>query len=159
MTPSVHPGRSSGVVVRLDRHEKAVLLDLADQTRELVRVHDHGDPVVRRVFPDAYESEDEARNFKEMTEDQLASTKVAALDAITKSLGASRREVSLTMEEAEMWLTALTDMRLALGIRLEVTEEKMSSDIDPSDPEAAALSMLHWLGWLQESMLEALRSA
>jgi hypothetical protein len=37
-----------------------------------------------------------------------------------------------------------------------VTEEKMSGDIDPDDPEAAALSVLHWLGWVQGTILEAI---
>jgi hypothetical protein len=50
----------------------------------------------------------------------------------------------------------LTDLRLAIGTRLDVTEEKMSDDIDPDDPEAAALSVLHWLGWVQGTILEAI---
>ena len=49
----------------------------------------------------------------------------------------------------------LTDLRLAIGARLEVTEELMSADVGPEDERAPALVTLHWLGWLQEMLLKA----
>jgi hypothetical protein len=30
----------------------------------------------------------------------------------------------------------------------------MDEQLDPTDPNAAALSIVHWLAWLQESMIE-----
>lgn len=156
--PHIGPGRRSGVQIRLDQHESALLLDLAEQMRALLEGQDEHDPVIRRVFPAAYGTEEDARSFKELTEHELKSTKIAALESITKHLGSSKPvDMPLSTEEAEMWLTALTDMRLALGIRLGVTEETMSSELDPSDPDTPTLSALHWLGWLQESVLDALR--
>lgn len=156
--PSIRPGPST-VRVTLDRHEAALLRDLGEQMLTLLEEQDGSDPVMQRVFPAAYDSKEDARKFRELTVADLKSTKVAALEAITNNLRGSRSEVSLTTQETEMWLTALTDMRLALGVRLEVTEEKMSSEIDPADPDAPTLSVLHWLGWLQESMLDALRKS
>ena len=47
-------------------------------------------------------------------------------------------------------------MRLALGVRLEVSEEDMGREPDPDDPNAPAFAVLHWLGWLQETMVEKL---
>jgi hypothetical protein len=35
-----------------------------------------------------------------------------------------------------------------------VDEESMSHDVDPDAPDAVAMSVLHWLGFLQESLLE-----
>jgi hypothetical protein len=61
---------------------------------------------------------------------------------------------TLSPEEGEAWVRALTDMRLAIGTRLDVTEETMSTEPDPDDPSAAPLQILHWLGWLQESILD-----
>ena len=48
----------------------------------------------------------------------------------------------------------LTDIRLALGTRFDVTQEKMSHELDPNDPEAPGMSVLHWLGWVQEMLIE-----
>jgi hypothetical protein len=47
-------------------------------------------------------------------------------------------------------------MRLAIGARLEVTEEKMNQAMDANGPDAPAWAVLHWLGWLQESILGTL---
>lgn len=155
--PPVRPGRHSTVRVTLDEYEGALLRDLANQMRSLLEEEHRDDPVMQRVFPDAYESVEDAKSFRELTERELKSAKVAALEKIIGSVEASGSvERSLTVEEAETWLTALTDLRLALGTRLGVTEETMSQELDTAHPEAPALSALHWLGWLQESMLEAL---
>jgi hypothetical protein len=85
----------------------------------------------------------------------LKGAKRRARAVVEEKLG-RRGPVSTTLssEEAEMWLTFLTDVRLAIGTRLEVTEELMGADIDPDDPDAAAVSVLHWLGWLQEMTLQ-----
>jgi len=61
----------------------------------------------------------------------------------------------LTAEELDAWLRALTDLRLALGTRLEVTEETYEREIDPRDPEAYELSVFAYLSWLQEQAVEA----
>ena len=62
-------------------------------------------------------------------------------------------ETSIPEDEVLAWLTGITDLRLAIGTRIDVTEEMMAADLDPKDPTAPALSVLHWLGWLQESIL------
>ena len=56
------------------------------------------------------------------------------------------------------WLATLTDLRLALGIRLGVDEERMGAEVDPSAPDAAAMTVLHWLGWVQEGIIHALQT-
>jgi hypothetical protein len=62
----------------------------------------------------------------------------------------------LDEEEVDRLLALLTDIRLAIGTRLDVTEERMAAELDRDDPDAAALSVLHWLGWLQESVIAAI---
>jgi hypothetical protein len=54
-----------------------------------------------------------------------------------------------------VWLRTINDIRLTIGTRLEVDETKMAAELDERDPEAPALAVLHWLGWLQESFLES----
>jgi hypothetical protein len=73
------------------------------------------------------------------------------------TLGDSGRvSATLSTSEAHLWLTALTDIRLAIGVRLDVSEEDMGREPDPADPDGLALVVLHWLGWLQETMVENL---
>ncbi|MDQ4143390.1 MAG: DUF2017 domain-containing protein [Actinomycetota bacterium] len=115
------------------------------------------DRAVARLFPDAYESNEDARAFRELVGEELRSGKLRALEAMEQSLGEKGAvDETLSAEQANAWLTSLTDMRLTLGTRLDVTEETMAADVDPEDPNAALLAVLHWLGWLQESLLRAL---
>ena len=57
-------------------------------------------------------------------------------------------------------LQALTDIRLVLGTRLDVTEDpaEMWARMTPDDPRGALLAVYDWLGWLQESIVRALDS-
>jgi hypothetical protein len=66
--------------------------------------------------------------------------------------------VDLTVEEATAWLGVLNDLRLALGVRLEITED-FDGQVDDADPRAPAMHLLSYLGWLEEHLLEALSSA
>jgi hypothetical protein len=117
------------------------------------------DPVLERIFPAAYEDASEEQRYQAVVGDSLREAKKEALAEVSAGLGDKGRvRVTLTEQEASTWLSVLTDMRLAIATRLDVTEEVMAADVDPSSPDAPALSVLHWLGWLQESMLEALQT-
>jgi len=62
----------------------------------------------------------------------------------------------LTDEEQEAWLVLLTDLRLAMGVRLGVTEETFNTFPNPNDPAQWPLAVLHYLGSLQESLVNAI---
>jgi hypothetical protein len=94
--------------------------------------------------------------------DDLVREKLANLDLVTGSLerGSSsvrRWTVELTDEEAAAWLGVLNDLRLALGVRLDITED-YDGDVDDTDPRAPAFRLLSYLGWLEEQLLEALQT-
>jgi len=62
-----------------------------------------------------------------------------------------------------MWLRALTDVRLALGLRLGITddtdlEEELDAAVlhDPTSPRVGQLSVYAYLTYLQESLVGAL---
>jgi Domain of unknown function (DUF2017) len=124
-----------------------------------------GDPVLERLFPRAYlEPEDVDRDaeYQRLVREDLLEAKLANLDVVTSTLDrgtASLRRwtVDLTEDEAGAWLGALNDLRLALGVRLGITED-FDGDIDPSDPQAPALNVLSYLGWLEENLVDALSS-
>ncbi len=90
-----------------------------------------------------------------MVGDDLRSQKAAAIETMRDQLGdRGPSEISVTDSDKETWLPVLTDLRLAIGTKLGVDEDKMGRPLDPTDPEAPALSVLHWLGWMQESLLD-----
>ena len=55
------------------------------------------------------------------------------------------------------WSTALNDLRLVLGTRLDVTEDM--DEVDPEDPRAPAFALYGYLTWLQGEIIEALAAA
>jgi Domain of unknown function (DUF2017) len=152
------------VRVRLANDEVAVLRGLPDQLRTVLG-EGEDEPVNRRLFPPAYldvaDIEHDAE-FQRLMHDDLVSEKLTNLDLVTDSLarGTSsvrRWTVELTDAEATAWLGVLNDLRLALGVRLDITED-FDGDVDDTDPRAPALRLLSYLGWLEEQLLEALQS-
>ncbi|MEV7778684.1 DUF2017 domain-containing protein [Kitasatospora sp. NPDC088351] len=128
------------------------------------------DPALARLFPDAYgdperpeEAEDKVASaeFRRYTELDLRARKredalhvVRALDG----LGGEGGVLKLAAADGLRWLGALNDLRLTLGVRLEVTEEDEQGLYDlPDTDERKPLVMAYlWLGALQESLLEAI---
>jgi uncharacterized protein DUF2017 len=159
------------------RHGRHVVATFAvDEVRVLRKVaaevvglltdgFDHGDPVVERLFPDIYpEDADGSAEFRRYTEGDLKTAKIDQAGAILAVLPADGgAEVRLDAESAEAWLRALNDARLAMGVRLGISAD---SDIgeelddavlrDPTSTRVFQLSVYAYLGYLQESLLNAL---
>jgi hypothetical protein len=118
------------------------------------------DPVLARLLPDAYREDSEAAGeFRRFTEQELRSGKVAAAQTVLATLPESGGRVELSEEEAQVWLRALNDVRLALGVRLAITEDfaQRVEDLDPGDPRSAYLWVYDWLTYLQETLVRAVR--
>ena len=147
-----------GLRVDLENDEAELLRRLTGELRLLLEADvPAGDAVKQRLFPAAYQDPDDAEEFKALVGDDLHAVKSESLRTVTERLGKSGPLVSsIPEEETTAWLTLLTDLRLAIGTRMEVDEAKMETELDEDDPEAPAMSVLHWLGWVQESMLRAL---
>lgn len=156
--PTVTIGRTGELRVRLEDYEADVLRNL---TAEMLALLDSkfpvNDPVGGRLFPDAFDDPEQERAYRDLVGDELRTTKMQSAEMIRGRLGPDgAAELELTGDETPAWLSLLTDMRLAIGTRLGVTEARMQAEPDPRDPEVTALSVLHWLGWLQEATLEKL---
>ena len=151
-------GGEEGPVLHLQEREAALVRQLADETRTLLEADvPRADPVIARLFPDAYEDPEQAQSYHDLVGNELRNEKLRGLGRVVDSLGSSGdATISLDDELATAWLAWLTDVRLAVGTRLGVTEETMGGDIDPESPEAPAYEVLHWLGWIQESIIERL---
>ena len=159
--------------------EREVLTNLAEQIIELlaerfdhpnddplaamvgITMHDTppDDEVLFRLLPNAYADQVDASEFRRYTESTLRQKKQAhamAMRMHTKS--AIDGVIELDYDGAMAWLGAINDVRLALGVRLEV-EQNSHEDLELlafDDPMRGVYAVYSWLGWLQESLLEAL---
>jgi len=153
--PSVRGG-SDSLKIKLNAEEAALLRQVVGEITDVI-AGEEATPVHERLFPDAFEDPEETKKYNTLIRDELKSNKLRALTAMRETLGDSGRvNATLSTSEAHLWLTALTDIRLAIGIRLDVSEDDMGREPDPDDPDGLALLVLHWLGWLQETMVENL---
>jgi hypothetical protein len=117
------------------------------------------DPVLARLLPDAYADDAVAAgDFRRFTEQELRNGKAAAARTVLATLPEDGGRVRLSQEEAQVWLRALNDVRLALGVRLSITEdfEARLQDLDPADPRSAYMWVYDWLTFLQETLVRAL---
>jgi hypothetical protein len=137
--------------LRLSQAERDLLRRLPDELQELLDA-DPNDPSLRRLFPPAYENEADENEYRRLMHDELADGRRRALQVLEETADRDR----LSADEAEAWLTALNDMRLALGTRLDVEEGTLLEGVDPRDPRAPDLAVYGYLSWLQEQLVEAL---
>lgn len=119
------------------------------------------DPVLARLLPDAYRDDpDAASEFRRYTENDLRLRKCDNARTVRADIAAAGAEGHMVLDEphAQAWLGALNDLRLALGTNLGVTEDldTFAESLEPDDPRLAMLAVYHWLGTLQESLVESL---
>jgi hypothetical protein len=117
------------------------------------------DPVLARLLPDAYlEDTVAAGDFRRFTEQELRSGKAAAAQTVLSTLPEEGGRVELSESDGQVWLRALNDVRLALGVRLSITEDfsERMDDLDPADPRSAYMWVYDWLTFLQETLVRAL---
>jgi hypothetical protein len=117
------------------------------------------DPVLARLLPDAYSDDAEAAaEFRRYTEEALRSGKVASAQTVLASLPPGGGEVRLSEPECQQWLRALNDVRLALSVRLGITDENddLTEHFQVDDPRSAYVWVYQWLAYLQDSLLDAL---
>ena len=117
------------------------------------------DPVLARLLPDGYSEDPEASaEFRRYTEETLRSGKVASAQTVLASLPPGGGEVRLSEPECQQWLRSLNDVRLALSVRLGITDENedLTERMSADDPRAAYIWVYQWLAYLQDSLIEAL---
>ena len=149
--PRIERAPDGAVALRLPPEEQTLLRGLALELRSgLDSAPD--DPSLRRLFPPAYDDEKDERAYRELAADELLDGRRDSLDVLASTAGNDL----LTPAEADSWLRALNDLRLALGTRLDVQEDSLLERLDPNDPAASGLAVYAYLSWLQEQLVEAL---
>ena len=151
--------RGGRFLARLDPAESGVVGLLLDQLEQLLAAGaaDLGDdPVLARLLPDGHRGDPRiAADYREMTESALRSGKADDLATVRATLPPAGGEVRLDPDQAAAWLRTTNDLRLALGTRLEVTEDTEPPE-DLEDEDAQQLAVYYWLTALQGSLVDAL---
>ncbi len=145
------------VVARFDPAEAGIIGLLLDQLEQLLDADDVGDaPVVARLLPDGHRGDPgRAAEFRELTESALRSGKAEDLATVRASLPGGGGEVRLDPDQAAAWLRTSNDLRLALGTRLDVTEDTEPPE-DLTGDHDQQLALYYWLTSLQGSLVDAL---
>ncbi|WP_432120072.1 DUF2017 domain-containing protein [Streptomyces sp. bgisy032] len=202
MPGTFEPLPGGGAAVALDDVEISIIRSLAVQLLELIGPgpaadasddplaamfaegpsEPPADPVLRRLFPDAYSDPEQpatprdaeeqraySAEFRRYTENDLRAGKrdnalavVRSLDALsTASAGEGGAVLKLSPQEARQWLGALNDLRLAIGSRLEISDEEggdLLYRLPDDDPRKPMVMAYLWLGGLQETLVGTLMS-
>ncbi len=153
------PFRAKGgeLLARFDPAEAHVLGLLLDQLDQLLDADDAGgDPVLDRLFPEGHRGDAAmAADYREMTEEGLRSGKADDLATVRATLPADGGDVRLDRDQAGAWLRTSNDLRLALGVRLDITEDTEPPD-DLAGEEGQQLAVYYWLTAVQGSLVDAL---
>ncbi|HEU5044670.1 MAG TPA: DUF2017 domain-containing protein [Nocardioidaceae bacterium] len=192
MTEGFQPRRGGGAVATFNGFEADLLRSLASQLVELLRnevaapveaedpleellnfdgpTSEPDDPVLARLFPNAYPADDEAAGeFRRFTEGGLRDGKVRAAMAVVDALEEAGLpedldeeslyvDVELPTDQALAWVKSFTDIRLALATRLGVEEgdENYWHTLPDDDPRTHVHEIYEWVGYLQETLVESL---
>ncbi len=170
-------GVKARLVASLEVQEAAVLRGLIGEVRQMLtdRTDDNpadeltvltglrtgpstrpDDRVLARLLPDfTTEDADLAAGLRCLHEPALIEAKAAAAATVLETLPESGGRVELTPEQADAWLAALNDVRLALGIVLDVSED-MPDELPPEDPRAEHIGVYHWLTFVQDALVQTL---
>lgn len=125
------------------------------------------DATLGRLFPDFHRpDQDESTTVDAVTGDlngalrslhepHIISAKQEAAQVVLDSLPAGGGQISLSAQEADQWLAAINDVRLALGAMIGISEST-PDQLPEGDPMAAHLDVYHWLTVVQELLVVAL---
>ena len=172
------------VLAVFDRQEAALVRGLVSQIQEMLEVRAEDapqdelaeltgirtgpstapdDPILSRLLPDFHRLDDDApttedqnsaAGLRSLHEPGLIDFKTGVAGVLLDTCPPRGGEVRLTLEQADSWLSALNDVRLALGTALDVRED-MPEKLPEDDPRAPHLDVYHWLTWVQESLIQA----
>lgn len=176
--------RSGSMIrMRLTDYESALLESLVDQLLGLLEADegtfdsgdpfdrwqaelsddeplDHSDPVIARLFPDAYPHDPAAsKEFRRLTQAKQRGDRQRQAEVVLAGLSdseAGKHPVQIRLIELDDWLKTLTALRLSLAVRLEIhtPDDAVEMDgLDEDDPRSYVYRVYEWLAYLSESLI------
>jgi len=179
--------RGEQIVAEVDRQEAAILRGLVGQVLDMLAAREQDapedelaeltgirvgpstapdDPILSRLLPDFHRLDDDqptkedldsAAAMRSLHEPELLAVKTGVAQVVMETCPPDGGQIALSMEQADAWLSAINDVRLALGTALDVTED-MPDELPEDDPRSSHLGVYHWLTWVQESLVTAVSS-
>jgi len=175
------------IVTKLERQEAAILRAMVSQVSDMLEARAEeapqdelaeltgirtgpstspDDPILSRLLPDFHrldedkpekDAMDSAAALRSLHEPTLLDMKTGVAAVVLETCPPDGGLVRLNPEQADAWLAALNDVRLALGTALDVTED-MPDELPDDDPRADHLPVYHWLTVVQEELIHAVSS-
>jgi len=165
------------VLLRLEPVERMLMLSLCEQIIELVSPPDIDpdadplavavgideqaltpvDPVLLRLFPEAYDEDPAAAaDFRRFTERDLRQTKLNHAHTVQDCLERSGEKVLFPLSLGPSWLGFMNDVRLALGERIGIDDDfhEEVAELPEEDPRLAMVGVYDWLTYLQDSLVQ-----
>ena len=165
------------IVLRADQVERGLLSSVARQVIDLVKPEElpadadplaaqlgwtesdvglSDDPAVARLLPNAYDDDQDASDFRRFTERDLRDGKVQHASTVLQEIERSGEKI--TVRSPESWLGTLNDARLAIGTRIQISEDNHEelANLPEGDPRAGLFHVYDWLTFLQESLVRCL---
>lgn len=165
------------IILRVDQVERGLLASVARQVIDLVKPEElpadadplaaqlgwmeghvglSDDPAVARLLPNAYDDDQDAADFRRFTERDLRDGKVQHASTVLAEV--ERSGDKITVGSPDSWLGTLNDARLAIGTRIQISEDNHTelASLPDDDPRAGLFHVYDWLTFLQESLVRCL---
>ncbi len=116
--------------------------------------------LLERLFPPAYEDSECEAEYRGLLAEDLVSSKREAMSAYENVLEASEIDLpnavlTIPSESFDLFLSFINDVRVLLGIELDITQEGWGETMPSEHPEGEKLLLLHLLTYLEQQLLEA----
>lgn len=124
------------------------------------------DPALARLFPNAYESDDDADEFRRVTEQGLLNRKLQDAMRVTSALGLSGGipddelspedrfiDVDIDTVDLPSWARTLTALRLAIAARIGLEHESDHSVLLEEEHTRGTVMVFDWLAAILDSVL------
>ncbi|OBI16379.1 hypothetical protein A5712_26530 [Mycobacterium sp. E2327] len=159
----------SAMIGLLDERESSSPTDELEEITGIKTGHAEppGDPTLRRLLPDFHnpdELDDQAADqtldglnaaLRSLHEPEIIAAKRAAAQRVLDTVPGDGGRFELTEDDANAWIAAVNDLRLTLGVMLEIGPE--GPERLPADhPLAVHFDVYQWLTVLQEYLVLAL---
>ena len=161
-------------VSALEPHEVSLLTNMATSIQEMLDERQSGAPsdpleqltgirtgnpapppdeTTARLLPDFIKERDDANPaLRSLHEPEIIDAKMAAAQRLIETLPTGGGRVELTEGDAQAWIAAVNDIRLALGTILGIGPDGPDR-LPDGHPMAAHLDVYHWLTVLQEYLV------
>ncbi|MFT4232601.1 MAG: DUF2017 family protein [Leucobacter sp.] len=176
------PLPDDGLRLLLDHDEAAMLDQLVSQLTQLLQSHSGTDldpdplfasleiggsettpedPALARLFPDAYEHDDDSAQFRRVTEQGLLNRKIQDAMQVTSALGlgggpfdgTGTVEVDISEATLPAWVRTVTSLRLAIAARIGLDMPEDHARLAADEETRGTVMVFDWLAAILESVL------